>query len=253
MLERMGSIGSEGFQKYARLVDRPMSQYYFSCTATPDTLFNRLKHVLYTRDFSESLVGSSDEPTRRLFQQFNDLPLLHQLLYVDTKTWLPDDLLIKADKMTMATSVELRVPLLDHQVLEFAASLPPHFKVQGWSTKRILKAALKDSVPPAILKRKKTGFPVPYDGWLRKELKEFVFETILDKNSPLSVYFHNETLLKLLQIHQRGEGGSQEVFLSSCWHYGISNSSTDTFSRIESTKNTLGGAVAWNCDHVRES
>lgn len=226
MLERMGSIGSEGFQKYARLVDRPMSQYYFSCTATPDTLFNRLKHVLYTRDFSESLVGSSDEPTRRLFQQFNDLPLLHQLLYVDTKTWLPDDLLIKADKMTMATSVELRVPLLDHQVLEFAASLPPHFKVQGWSTKRILKAALKDSVPPAILKRKKTGFPVPYDGWLRKELKEFVFETILDKNSPLSVYFHNETLLKLLQIHQRGEGGSQEVFsllMLALWHQQFIN------------------------------
>lgn len=226
MLERMGSIGSEGFQKYARLVDRPMSQYYFSCTATPDTLFNRLKHVLYTGYFSESFVGRSDEPTRQLFQQFNDLPLLHQLLYVDTKTWLPDDLLIKADKMTMATSVELRVPLLDHQVLEFAASLPPHFKVQGWSTKRILKAALKDSVPPAILKRKKTGFPVPYDGWLRKELKEFVFETILDKNSALSVYFHNETLLNLLQIHQRGEGGSQEVFsllMLALWHQRFIN------------------------------
>jgi asparagine synthase (glutamine-hydrolysing) len=221
MLERMGSIGSEGFQKYARLVDRPMSQYYFSCTATPDTLFNRLKHALYTRDFSESFVERSDEPTGRLFRQLDGLPLLHQLLYVDTKTWLPDDLLIKADKMTMATSVELRVPLLDHQVLEFSASLPPHFKVQGWSTKRILKAALKDSVPSTILKRKKTGFPVPYDGWLRSELKEFVFETILDKNSALSAYFHNETLLKLLQTHQRGEGGSQEVFsllMLELWH-----------------------------------
>lgn len=221
VFEQMGSIGSEGFQKYARLVDRPMSQYYFSCTATPDTLFNRLKHVLYKRDFAESFVERSDEPTGRLFRQLDGLPLLHQLLYVDTKTWLPDDLLVKADKMTMATSVELRVPLLDHQILEFSASLPPHFKVQGWSTKRILKAALKDSVPPAILKRKKTGFPVPYEGWLRNELKEFVFETILDKNSALSAYFHKETLLKLLQIHQRGEGGSQEVFsllMLELWH-----------------------------------
>lgn len=221
MLERLGSIGGRGFQKYARLVDRPMSQYYLSCTATPDTLFNLLKHGLYTRDFSEAFVGRSDEPTGQLFQQSDGLPLLHQLLYVDTKTWLPDDLLIKADKMTMATSVELRVPLLDHKVLEFSASLPPHFKVHRWSTKRILKAALKDSVPPPILKRKKTGFPVPYDGWLRKELKEFVFETILDKNSMLSAYFHDETLLKLLQTHQKGEGGSQEVFsllMLGLWH-----------------------------------
>lgn len=221
ILEGLGSVGSKAFQKYARLVDRPLSQYYFSCTATPDTPFNRLKQVLYKRDFVESLVGASDEPTRRLFKQLNGLPLLHQLLYVDTKTWLPDDLLVKADKMTMATSVELRVPLLDFQVLEFAASLPPHFKVQGWSTKRILKAALKDSVPPAILKRKKTGFPVPYDRWFRKELKEFVFETILDKNSALSAYFSEEALLQLLQTNQRGEGGAQEVFsllVLELWH-----------------------------------
>ena len=64
------------------------------------------------------------------------------MLYIDTKTWLPDDLLIKADKMTMANSVELRVPLLDHQVLEFAASLPPSFKLNGFSLKYILKKAL---------------------------------------------------------------------------------------------------------------
>jgi asparagine synthase (glutamine-hydrolysing) len=93
--------------------------------------------------------------------------------------------------------------------------------VQGWSTKLILKAALKDSVPPAILKRKKTGFPVPYDRWFRKELKEFVFETILDKNSALSAYFSEEALLQLLQTYQRGEGGAQEVFsllVLELWH-----------------------------------
>ena len=61
------------------------------------------------------------------------------MLYIDTKTWLPDDLLIKADKMTMANSVELRVPLLDHRLLEFAASLPSSFKLNGFTTKYILK------------------------------------------------------------------------------------------------------------------
>lgn len=212
-LEALAHVGWKRIAKYANFVDLPLSQYYFSFTATPDTPFNRQKHALYKKDFVDFLgQQTSDEPTRRLFEQLTNLPLLHQMLHVDTKTWLPDDLLVKADKMTMATSVELRVPLLDHQVLEFAASLPPNFKVKGWSTKRILKAALEDSVPRAILKRKKTGFPVPYGRWLRKELKELVFETILNPNSSLRTYFCKDELFKMVQMHQRGEGCSQEVF-----------------------------------------
>ncbi len=81
------------------------------------------------------------------------------MLYVDTNSWLPDDLLIKADKMTMATSVELRVPLLDSRLLEFAATLPPNFKVSGWQTKRVLKAALRQFVPDEVLKRRRDGIP----------------------------------------------------------------------------------------------
>jgi asparagine synthase (glutamine-hydrolysing) len=190
-----------------------LSQYYFSCTATPDTPFNRQKKSLYQKDFLDLLgSGISHGPTRSLFEQADSLPLLHQMLYVDTKSWLPDDLLVKADKMTMATSVELRVPLLDFQVLEFAASLPPHFKVKGLTTKRILKEALRDSVPDAILKRKKSGFPVPYDRWLKTELKELVFETVLNPNSNLRSYFRREGLTKLLEMNQRADGYSQEVF-----------------------------------------
>jgi asparagine synthase (glutamine-hydrolysing) len=134
------------------------------------------------------------------------------MLYVDTKTWLPDDLLIKADKMTMATSVELRVPFLDSDVLEFAASLPPCFKVRGWPPKRILRAALRDSVPKPILRRKKAGFPVPYDGWLRHELSGFVHETIHGRDSVLGDFFSRPALARLTAAHRRGEGGSQEVF-----------------------------------------
>src|ERR1700739_2207394 len=86
---------------------------------------------------------------------------LNRMLYVDTKTWLPDDLLIKADKITMANSLELRVPLLDHRLLEFAAALPSSYKVRKFVTKYILKKALKDRIPRKIMNRKKTGFPVP--------------------------------------------------------------------------------------------
>ena len=77
--------------------------------------------------------------------------MLDAMLYIDTKTWLPDDLLIKADKMTMANSLELRVPLLDHKVLEFAAALPANLKVHGFTTKYLAKMALENRVPRSIL------------------------------------------------------------------------------------------------------
>ena len=81
------------------------------------------------------------------------------MLYIDTKTWLPDDLLIKADKMTMANSVELRVPLLDHRVLEFAASLPPSFKLNGFNVKYILKKSLVQKIPQRDPQPEKDRFP----------------------------------------------------------------------------------------------
>jgi asparagine synthase (glutamine-hydrolysing) len=206
-------LGWKRIKKYSPLVDLSLSQYYYSCTATPNTPFNRQKSSLYNRDFADLLASStSDAPTQRLFNHAGNLSLLHQMLYVDTKSWLPDDLLVKADKMTMATSVELRVPLLDAQILEFAASLPSCFKVKGMSTKRILKDALKDSVPPAILRRKKSGFPVPYDRWLKNEMRELVFETILHSCSNLHNYFRKDRLINLLETNQKEDGYSQEVF-----------------------------------------
>jgi asparagine synthase (glutamine-hydrolysing) len=211
----LGWAGWRRIGRYVDLIDPKLSEYYLSRTATADRSLNQMKHALYTKEFADTIgeqKQSSDTPTRRFFEKLNGQPDLNQMLYVDTKTWLPNDLLVKADKMTMATSVELRVPLLDFQVLEFAASLPPRFKVFGWATKRILKAALRESVPQEILKRKKTGFPVPYERWLKTELKEFVFDTLLSKNCALSSYFCRDTLLDFLEMHQRGKGYSQEIF-----------------------------------------
>lgn len=212
-LNGLGKAGWNRIGRYSKFVQTPLSGYYFSRTATPESLFNRQKAVLYTQGFTEALEHEiSDAPTRELCQRFDGRSTLNAMLYVDTKTWLPDDLLIKADKMTMATSVELRVPLLDFQILEFAASLPPSFKVRGWSTKRILKAVLEESVPNEILKRKKTGFPVPYERWLRTEMKEFLFDTLFGQDGGLDSYFRKDALFDLVQMQQRGEGGSQETF-----------------------------------------
>ena len=212
-LKTLGDVGWSRVTPYARLIDQPVAEYYLSRTRTRDALFQRFKTNLYTSDFVKLLNGHQEhEMTKSLFKTVRQQPLLNRLLYIDTKTWLPDDLLIKADKMTMATSVELRVPLLDYQVLEFAASLPSNYKVRGWTTKRVLKAALSESVPREILNRPKTGFPVPYEEWLRKEMREFVSDHLLSENSFLSSFCRKEAVHDLLKAHQNGEKVSKEVF-----------------------------------------
>jgi asparagine synthase (glutamine-hydrolysing) len=228
--QALGNAGWKQIGQYADLSGLALSEYYLSRTATPYTQFNQLKPKLYNKEFAAFLdLKMSSIPTCKLFEQVKDQLLLNRMLYVDTKTWLPDDLLIKADKMTMAASVELRVPLLDYMILEFAASLPPNYKVSGWELKRILKAALGESVPKEILNRKKTGFPVPYDTWMRKEMKDFVFDTILATNAGSYSYLCRKTVAELLQAHQRGGGYPKEVFsllVFELWHKQFTEAST---------------------------
>lgn len=99
---------------------------------------------------------------------------LNRMLYLDTSLWLPDDLLARGDKMSMAASLEARVPLLDHKVVEFAATLPPHLKVNGLARKVLLKRVAQRWLPAQIIRRKKAGFPVPLSAWFRGEARTFV-------------------------------------------------------------------------------
>ena len=212
-LKALSGVGWERVGKYVELVDPTLSEYYLSRTATPDSDLIRLKSSLYTPEFAETLRGEiPDLPTRSLFSRLGDGPLLDKMLYVDTKTWLPDDLLVKADKMTMATSVELRVPLLDFQVLEFAASLPADSKVRGWTTKRILKAALEDSIPREIIGRKKTGFPVPYGKWLSEAGKGPIADMLLSRDATVAGWFARRKIRELVTEPGGGKGRSQAVF-----------------------------------------
>jgi asparagine synthase (glutamine-hydrolysing) len=146
---------------------------------------------------------------------------VNQMLYVDTKTWLAEDLLLKADKMTMANSVELRVPLLDHELLEFAASLPGNYKVRGFTTKYIAKKVLSQKVPREILERKKIGFPVPYETWLRTDLRDWVRDILLDGKTLGRGYFKKECIELLLSGNQQRGSHSKEIFtltMLELWH-----------------------------------
>jgi asparagine synthase (glutamine-hydrolysing) len=213
--------GASRYGKYGRLMRTSLQDYYYSHSSAPYEFFNRHYGDLYTRDFHSSIPKSSRPAfSQRWFRKVRDLNPLDQMLYVDTKTWLPDDLLIKADKMTMANSLELRVPFLDHRVLEFAASLPPAYKLKNISTKHILKKALSKRLPPAILYRKKAGFPVPYGAWLSGALRPAVAEVLLDRNSLARGYFRRDALERLIK-NPEGHNYSKELFslvILEFWH-----------------------------------
>jgi len=109
---------------------------------------------------------------------------LGRLMDVDLATYLPGDLLVKMDRMSMAWSVEARSPFLDHELMEFAARIPSNLKLDGlFGTKHILKRALRDVLPPAVLSRRKKGFGAPIDAWLRGPLRDFSHDILLGKTA----------------------------------------------------------------------
>jgi asparagine synthase (glutamine-hydrolysing) len=144
--------------------------------------------------------------------------------------------------MTMATSVELRVPLLDHKILEFAASLPSRYKVRGWTTKRILKDALRSSVPKEILDRKKTGFPVPYKSWLfRKDIIEYVIDSVLAQSARLGEIFDMEKVKALLESQRRTGMHAKETFCLlnlGLWNQMFNNGPIDNHFAVTGSQPT---------------
>lgn len=217
--------------KYAPLMVRPFEDYYYSRNSGPDSYFNQNHNSLYSSDFfALSDKDFATFPMQRVMANSRGLGFVNRMLYVDTKTSLPDDLLLKADKMTMANSIELRVPFLDHRLLEFAASLPENFKVRGLTTKYIAKRALSNRVPDQILRRPKAGFPVPFGGWLRNELKEFVHAVLLDRETIGRGYFKASAIETLLQSNAESGLYSKEILsllTLELWHRAFSVSYTE--------------------------
>ena len=121
--------------------------------------------------------------TAELFEELYraaDVPdPLSRIQYIDFKTYLPDDILTKVDRVSMANSLEVRCPLLDHHLVEYVAGLPSRFKLRGRRTKLILKEAVRGLVPEEILRRPKMGFAMPLGTWLRKELRPVVRDHVL--------------------------------------------------------------------------
>jgi asparagine synthase (glutamine-hydrolysing) len=137
------------------------------------------KAQLYTPAFRAQLGGTTGyEPFVTLNQRFAHLDPMARAMAVDCLSYLPDDILVKVDRMSMATSLEVRAPLLDHRVVELASTMPSTLKIRGGRTKWILREAMRGLVPAAVLNKPKQGFSLPVKNWLRHELKDLLLATL---------------------------------------------------------------------------
>ncbi len=178
---------------------------------------------LYTPEYRE-LVGRSlvDDTLLGPWARSSATALVDVMLDVDTQTYLPGDLLVKMDIATMAFSLEARSPLLDHQFLELAASLPASMKVQGTQKKVGLRAALRPWLPDDVLDRPKRGFEAPVADWLRGELRRPVEEVLLDPATIGRGYFRAPYVRRLLDRHTAGlqdnSKGIWTLLMLELWH-----------------------------------
>jgi asparagine synthase (glutamine-hydrolysing) len=133
--------------------------------------------------------------------QAQDAGYLNQFLWLDQLNYLPDDILNKCDRMSMAHSLEVRPPFLDHRIAEFAARLPEDLKIHGSELKFVLRELMKDKLPAAIMKRGKEGFDIPAHHWMRTTLRSLLTETLSESNVRASGLFHWPQVELVLRAH----------------------------------------------------
>ncbi len=164
------------------------------------------KRNLYAPDYQAGLTGR-DTAADLFCGYFGSAAAsddLDRLLYVDTMVYLPDDILMKVDKMSMAVSLESRVPLLDYTVAEFAASVPARFKLKGRQKKHILKQSLKGLLPDTILYRKKAGFSLPIAAWIKGSLREMVLDVLSPASLARTGLFNPDYVQQVIDDHLAG-------------------------------------------------
>ena len=171
-----------------------------------------MQQHMFTRETMDRVRGVDPYvELRRLLERTEDLSLLDGLLYADIKTYL-HELLMKQDQMSMATSIESRVPFLDHKLVEFTAKMPDTMKLRGGTTKYVLRESMKGVLPEKILSRSKMGFPVPIGSWFRGPYKSVIDEYVLSERAMSRGIFEPEFVRKIVSLHQSGEDHSERLW-----------------------------------------
>ena len=195
------NIDNEKILKYWDWVNLPLDTRYQSIS---NDVTSGIKEKMYSSENHLNRNTKTIEHYNNLFQKMSNGTNLRKMTYSDIKSWLPDDLLVKADKMTMAASLELRVPLLDHKLVEYCTALPDNYKLNGKQGKYLLKKFAEKYLPDEIIYRKKKGFPVPIAAWFRGELYEKICEILLDSKTLARGYFKPEYIESILKKHKNG-------------------------------------------------
>jgi asparagine synthase (glutamine-hydrolysing) len=193
--------GARGKNFLRHVGRKPRARYvdavrYFSADEKPALLSPDIRAAL----------GACDPETEiaRRFDRHAALPWVSQMMRIDIETYLPEDILTKVDRMSMAHSIESRVPLLDNEVVDFAATLPPGFKIRNGRRKHILKEVASGLLPEGLVDRRKQGFGVPLGVWFRGGLRELFTDTLLSSRAVQRGYFDRRFISRLVDEHVSG-------------------------------------------------
>ena len=192
-----GTIGRYARRSFLVMARRPETMFLDNFAGIPQHLQSEL--------LDGSIVDTDPyAPSLEYFSRVNGRSgTLGRLLYTDVKTYLVE-LLMKQDQMSMSASIESRVPFLDHHLVEFAARLPDRLKLNGFTTKRILREAIRGLLPDSILTRKKMGFPVPFGRWMRGRWNAVAADILLDRRTRERGLLNTGAVGALLDDHARG-------------------------------------------------
>lgn len=210
------------------------------------------KRHLLSREVRARLNGrDSSCEFRRLLSMPQTPERLDRLLYLDSKTYLPGDILTKVDRMSMAHSIEAREPLLDHKLIEFVQTIPASLKLRGSVGKHILKSAVRGLIPDEIIGRRKQGFGVPIRRWFNNELRELLQDTLTDARTQQRGYFNQSMVDAILREHLSGRRDNSShlwsLLMLEMWHRAfIDRAPEPAFAgakKLQLNKLALGGPV----------
>lgn len=205
----------KSLQACSSLLPHPIRGKYYLYNASLDFIpsyvdsvsyFNSLrKKLLYSDEFLNALncnFGRNEQRYIEIASSVATGDLTDNLLYLDSKTYLPSDILVKVDRMSMAVSLEARSPLLDHELIELVQTIPAKLKLNGTQTKYIFKKAMQGIVPDEILYREKQGFGMPINEWINAQLKDAIYEVLSERKTIERGYFKPSYIRTLLDEHK---------------------------------------------------
>lgn len=222
-----GEGGDELFAGYPWHVNKIVKKNSLSFLLRPceKMIFDSdMRNELYLRDFAKQIKLDRCEGINIDAGKLKKLNILNKLLYIDLRTYLPSDMLVKVDRMSMLNSLEARLPFLNHDFAEFASNIPAGFKIKDGVRKYILKKAFGGFLPKQIINRRKMGFAIPIDIWLwqKNKFSSMIYEVLSDKRTKNRGFFNSNVVKKMFHEHQnliRLHGHRiWTLFMFEMWH-----------------------------------